>query len=70
VKKGEKEGMIKDGWFEGNEIYFTNFMEDELKTYLNQNSFEIEFTETRKPYDNEIGVDRNYIIGSKNNEVV
>ncbi len=65
VKKGEDEGIINDDWYEGNEIYFTNFMEEELKSYLNQNSFEIDFIETRKPYDDEFDVDRIYVIGTK-----
>jgi 2-polyprenyl-3-methyl-5-hydroxy-6-metoxy-1,4-benzoquinol methylase len=65
VKKGINEGLINDEWYEGNEIYFTNFLEEELITYLNQNSFEIKFIETRKPYENEFDVDRIYLIGSK-----
>ena len=65
VKKGKSEGIINDDWYEGNEIYFSNFMEADLTSYLNQNSFEIDFIETRKPYDNELDIDRIYIIGTK-----
>jgi len=65
VKKGIEEGITNDDWYEGNKIYFTNFMEEELKQYLNENQFKIDYLNTRRPYDKEIGVERIYIIGTK-----
>ena len=65
TKKGESEGIISDAWYEGNEVYFTNYKETELKEYFASNGFEIEFQETRRPYHSEIEVERIYIIGRK-----
>jgi hypothetical protein len=52
-------------WYEGNQIYFTKFIESEMEEYLSRNSFRIEYLDTRKPYENEIQEDRIYIIGTK-----
>ena len=65
VKKGTTEGLIDDEWYEGNKVYFSYFVEEELKKYLLQNQFRIEYFDTRKPYDFEIDVDRIYPIGTK-----
>jgi SAM-dependent methyltransferase len=65
VKKGTSEGMIDDEWYEGNKVYFSYFVEEELKKYLLDNNFKIEYFNTRKPYDFEIDVDRSYAIGIK-----
>ena len=64
VKKGENEGIVKDDWYEGHEIYFTHFLEEELEGYLRQNQFELNYLDTRAPEGNEINVDRIYIIGT------
>jgi len=65
VKKGIDEGIINDEWYEGNKIYFTNFIEEEVIKFLEDKEFEIEFRETRKPYNSEIDVERIYIIAKK-----
>lgn len=65
VKKGTEEGMIDDEWYEGNKVYFTHFVEEEIKNYLAQNNFKSEFIATRKPYDFEFDVERIYSISTK-----
>lgn len=65
VKKGESEGIIDDDWYEGNKVYFTNFIEEEIRRYMKQSSFQIEYFDTRKPYNFEFNVERIYSIGSK-----
>lgn len=67
VKKGTNEGIIDDEWYEGNKVYFTHFIENELKEYFVNNNFNIDFFETRKPYDFEFNVERIYAIGTKEN---
>lgn len=65
VKKGTFEGIIDDNWYEGNKVYFSHFLEEEIGSYFTDNNFKIKFLETRKPYDFEINVDRIYAIGTK-----
>lgn len=65
VKKGNQDGLLDDEWYEGNQVYFAKYMEKELEQNLNENGFLVEFTDTRKPCDNEVQVDRIYIIASK-----
>jgi SAM-dependent methyltransferase len=65
TKKGVSEGIINDEWYEGNEVYFTNYQETDLEGYFISNGFEIEFQETRRPYHSEIEVERIHIIGRK-----
>lgn len=65
VKKGNQDGLLDDDWYEGNQVYFAKYMENELEEYLNENGFHTEFIDTRKPYENEVQVDRIYIIVSK-----
>lgn len=65
VKKGTNEGIIYDEWYEGNKVYFTHFLEDEIMKYFTHNNFNIDFFDTRKPYDFEFNVERIYAIGTK-----
>ncbi|MBT1704059.1 class I SAM-dependent methyltransferase [Chryseosolibacter indicus] len=65
VKKGTSEGMIDDEWYEGNKVYFTHFFEDEIRSYFMRSNFNIDFFDTRKPYDFEFNVERIYAIGTK-----
>lgn len=67
VKKGTNEGIINDEWYEGNKVYFTHFLEDEIKDHFTQHNFTIDFFDTRKPYNFEFNVERIYAIGTKNN---
>jgi ubiquinone/menaquinone biosynthesis C-methylase UbiE len=70
VKKGKDEGLMYDDWYEGNQIYFTKFIESEMEEYLSRNGFRVEFIDTRNPYEDEIKEDRIYIIGSKEKSYV
>ncbi|MDH5787672.1 MAG: class I SAM-dependent methyltransferase, partial [Candidatus Bathyarchaeota archaeon] len=65
VKKGETEGYKDE--LEGfkTDLYFTNFTEEEIKSFLEANGFAVIFLETRQPYDFEIPVERVYAIGRK-----
>jgi len=65
VKKGSTEGYVDE--LEGfkTRLYFTNFTEEELKSYLQTCGFEPIFLETRQPYDFKIPVERIYVIGKK-----
>ena len=65
VKKGTAEGIISGEWYEGNQIYFTNFLENEISDYLTESGFKIISLETRNPYNIEITVDRIYTIAKK-----
>jgi len=68
VKKGITEGIIDDEWYEGNKVYFTHFMENDIKEYLDHCNFSIDFFHTRKPYDFEFNVERIYAIATKTND--
>jgi len=65
VKKGRTEGYVDE--LEGfkTRLYFTNFTEEELETYLQTSGFDLIFMDTRQPYDFEIPVERIYAIGKK-----
>ncbi len=65
VKKGSTEGYVDE--LEGfkTRLYFTNFTEEELETYLQTSGFELISLETRQPYDFEIPVERIYATGKK-----
>ena len=65
VKKGNTEGYVEE--LEGfrTRLYFTNFTEDELKSYLQAYRFELTSVEARQPYDFEIPVERIYALGKK-----
>jgi ubiquinone/menaquinone biosynthesis C-methylase UbiE len=65
VKKGEEEGLLNNEWYEGNQVYFTHFLEEEMEGYLHRNGFQVEFLKAREPYNDEISVERIYIVGSK-----
>ena len=65
VKKGIGEGIIDDDWYEGNKIYFTNFLEYEIINLITNNNFKFDFLDTRRPYDFEFKVERIYAIGIK-----
>jgi SAM-dependent methyltransferase len=65
VKKGTKAGIIEDEWYEGHKVYFSHFLEIEVKEYFVHGHFDIDFLNTRKPYDFEFNVDRIYAIGTK-----
>jgi SAM-dependent methyltransferase len=65
VKKGSNEGIIDDEWYEGNKVYFTHFLEDEIRSYFSNSRFSLDFFETRKPYSFELNVERIYAIGTK-----
>lgn len=65
VKKGTTEGIVDDEWYEGNKVWFTHFMENEISKYFTDSNFTINFMETRKPYDFEFNVERIYAIGTK-----
>ncbi len=67
VKKGDTEGYVEE--LEGfkTRLYFTNFKEEEIRSYLTANGFTVIFLETRLPYDFEIPIERIYAIGEKIN---
>ena len=65
VKKGTVEGFTEDDWYEGNQIYFTCFVENEIKAYFEANGFRLDYLHTRKPYEFEIDTERIYAIGTK-----
>ena len=65
VKKGDNEGFINDAWYEGNKVYFTHFVENEIKAYFAANNIRLDFLNTRKPYEFEFNVERIYAIGTK-----
>ncbi|HYF67804.1 MAG TPA: class I SAM-dependent methyltransferase [Ohtaekwangia sp.] len=65
VKRGSSEGIIEDEWYEGNKVYFTYFVEEEIKGYYSKALFNIDFLAVRDPYDFELAVERIYAIGTK-----
>jgi len=65
VKKGTTEGITDDEWYEGNKVYFTYFLESEMKDYFTDSGFTVVYSDTRKPYDFEIDVERIYTTGIK-----
>jgi SAM-dependent methyltransferase len=68
VKRGTEEGIIDNDWYEGKSVYFTHFIESEITSYFESNSFRLDFLDTRKPYEFEIQVERIYAIGTKINK--
>lgn len=65
VKKGTKEGIVDDEWYDSNKVYLSYFVEHEIKDHLENNQFRLDFFETRQPYNFEIRIDRIYAIGTK-----
>ena len=48
VKKEIHERIINDAWYESNKVYFTHFIESEVRDYLNQSNFTVDFFDTGK----------------------
>lgn len=65
VKKGEIEGYVDELIGFKTRLYFANFSEDEIRSYLEANRFKVASLETRRPYDFEIPVERIYATGVK-----
>ena len=65
VKKGDTEGYVDDLIGFKTKLYFTNFKEEEIRSYLEASKFRVISLETRHPYDFEIPVDRIYAKGVK-----
>jgi hypothetical protein len=65
VKKASTEGYVDELVGLKTRLYFTNFTEEDLETYLRTSGFELISMETRQPYDFEIPVERIYAVGTK-----
>ena len=65
VKQGETEGFIDTLLDMPVKIYFTLFTLHEIKSYLLDHGFKVEFLESREPMDFEIKINRIYAIGRK-----
>ncbi len=65
VKSGGEEGFQNDLLGINARIYFSLFTENELRNLLENKDFEILKLEKRKPYGDEINVDRLYSISKK-----
>jgi SAM-dependent methyltransferase len=65
VKRGDSSGIIDDEWYEGNKVHFSLFKESEIENYFTQSDFNLDFFETRQPYEFEINMERIYAIGTK-----
>ncbi|MDA9774542.1 class I SAM-dependent methyltransferase, partial [Saprospiraceae bacterium] len=65
VKKGKDEGIVTGDWWEKHEIYFSHFMEKELRNLAEEYDFQVDLLETRKPYEAEIDLDRIYLLCTK-----
>jgi len=65
VKKGDREGFIKEILGIKTKIYFSLFSEHEIENYFIKNGFKIIHLEIRNPYDFEIDTPRIYAIGEK-----
>ncbi len=65
VKEGTTEGFQNELLGIEAEIFFTLFTKDEIKLVLTENGFEIIKLEQRKPYPDEIEMDRVFVIAQK-----
>lgn len=65
VKKGVTEGLVSNGWFEGNAVHFSYFTEDELINAATEAGMQLIGCETREPYPDEIQDYRIYITACK-----
>jgi ubiquinone/menaquinone biosynthesis C-methylase UbiE len=65
VKEGATEGFQNELLGFETEIYFTLFTKEEIKSYLITNGFAIIKLEQRKPYPDEIEMDRIFAIAKK-----
>ena len=63
VKNGDTEGYVDELIGFKTRLYFTNFKEEEIGSYLEASKFRVVSLETRRPYDFEIPVDRIYATG-------
>jgi ubiquinone/menaquinone biosynthesis C-methylase UbiE len=68
VKEGDAEGYIDSLLDIPVKIYFTQFRSHEIRKYLLDHGFEVEFIESREPMDIEIKSNRLYAIGKKAQE--
>ena len=65
VKEGGEEGLI-DNFLESEaSIYFTHFKAQDIEKHYVNSGFSLTFIESRKPYEDEIDVNRIYAIGEK-----
>jgi len=65
VKEGTTEGFQNELLGIETEIFFTLFTKDEIKLLLTENGFEIIKIEQRKPYTDEIEIDRIFVVAKK-----
>jgi len=65
VKEGIGEGYQNELLGIKTKIYFSLFTEEEIKTYLEDNGFEITKMQKRKPYEDEIKINRIFSISKK-----
>ena len=65
AKVGKAEGYIDDLLGIKTKIYNTLFTKDEIVNYFKGSGFQIEFIDTRNPYDFEISNERIFAIGKK-----
>ncbi|HPR65334.1 MAG TPA: class I SAM-dependent methyltransferase [Thermoanaerobaculia bacterium] len=65
VKVGSGEGYLTELLGYEVEIYFSCFSLDEIRSYYDENQFDVQLLEQRRPYDVEIPVDRIYAVGKK-----
>jgi ubiquinone/menaquinone biosynthesis C-methylase UbiE len=65
VKKGNKEELLEEFLGYKTKIFFSNFNEKEIESYLTDGGFTLISLDTRRPYSNEISVDRIYAFAEK-----
>ena len=65
VKEGNTEGYTKELLGIETEIYFSLFTEYEIRTILERNDFEVVKMSIRKPYEEEIQIDRLFSVSKK-----
>jgi SAM-dependent methyltransferase len=65
AKAGGSEGYLDDILGHKAEIYFSLFSTEEIRSFYTNAGFVLEFLETRKPYGQEIDVERIYALGRK-----
>lgn len=65
VKAGSDEGYVQEILGIQAEIYFSYFNEGEIRAYLEEAGFAVDFLERRDPYNFEIGDERIFAIGRK-----
>lgn len=65
VKAGSEEGYVHELLEIKTEIYFSFFLEKEIKGYFEKAGFVVDLLERRNPYDSEIKNERIFAIGRK-----